>query len=615
MEELKKTPVDMLLSYQTPHLLQIFEAISLTQCVLDGSDTGCGKTYVTIALCYMLGLKPFIICPKSVLSTWKNVSKLMGVEILGLSNYEKLKGGKYYTPNLEVVECPYLDKLIAGEDEIKKSKKVKDGLPDTTTPNTISNKTPNKTKKDYVFQFPIDTIIVVDEAHKCKNSKSGNSKMLLSLKDSGRKIVLLSATLTDKIECFKPFGVMFGLYDDTKKFKLWIRHKLSPKKNMKKLIEKKNNIHTLHDKNPKNPKNPKDPKDPKDQQKPSDDEEILKIIHNSVFPSHGSRMKIKELGPLFPQNQVIAGCYYSEDHCEVDKIYDLINKALADIKIKETRSEGLGEIVRCRMRLEMLKLPIILDIIDEGLESGRSVAIFVNFKDSMMYLQHHLKEECSLIHGDQSIDERSFNIDQFQTNKVKIIIAIIQAGGVGISLHDLYGRPRMSIISPSWNGIDVVQCLGRIHRAGSKSAALQRIVYIAESYEEKICSLLQSKIAVMSKINDGDLVGEKLAKEHLKEIGELNMVNENVTNLSDVFVDVANDNVLKKPAVNENESEDEKLVKIKKNPEQVKRKKFKVVEEENKSKEDDLKQKLSYLERCDTKLPGGGLNKKYKVKK
>ena len=236
-----KTPIDMLLPYQVPHIQQLYECLQTTNCVLDASDTGTGKTYTSIALCYLMKLKPFIICPKSVINSWINVAKTLGVEILGLSNYEKLKGCKYYTSNFELTECPYIDKI---SDE--------------------------KTKYDFVFQLPKDTIIIADEAHKCKNSKTANSKMLVALKDSGCKILLLSATITDKIECFKPFGVLFGLYNNPKKYTFWIKEKLSRHKIATEILKHKRGY--------------------------TQNDVILKIIHNTIFPSRGSRMKIKELG-------------------------------------------------------------------------------------------------------------------------------------------------------------------------------------------------------------------------------------------------------------------------------------------------------------------------------
>jgi superfamily II DNA or RNA helicase len=478
-----KTPLDKLLIYQIPHVYQLYESLQNTQCILDASDTGTGKTYTTLALCYLLKLKPFIICPKSVINSWIDVAKNMDIEILGISNFEKLKGSKYYTSEYEIVTCPYMD-IIKKDVDVKKKGKLKK----------------IKDNNEYIFYLPNDCIIIIDEAHRCKNHTSDNSKLLIGLGKSSRKMILLSATITDKIECFKPFGVVFGFYDEVKKYKMWIRNKL---KTMKLNIDKL-------------------------KKELDDNQIILKIIHDCIFPHRGSRMKIKELGDLFPQNQIIAKCYYSDDHDQINELYKMINDAFLDLKDKEKRSHALGKIVKCRMRIEMFKVPIMLDLIDDALENGYSIAIFVNFKDTMNYLTHHLKEECSIISGDQSIEDRIYNIDRFQLNKTKIIISIIQAGGVGISLHDLNDRPRMSLISPCWSGSDMMQVFGRIHRAGSKSTALQRVIYIAESYEEVICKKINDKLSVLSGINDGDLFGKKLDVEELKEMGELDKINNNI---------------------------------------------------------------------------------------
>ena len=91
-------------------------------------------------------------------------------------------------------------------------------------------------------------------------------------------------------------------------------------------------------------------------------------------------------------------------------------------------------------------------------------------------------------------------------NKSKIIICNIKAGGVGISLHDKTGeRPRASLISPTWSSIDLQQALGRIHRAGGKSKSLQRILYVANTIEEKIADKIKDKLKNINTLNNGDL--------------------------------------------------------------------------------------------------------------
>lgn len=177
------------------------------------------------------------------------------------------------------------------------------------------------------------------------------------------------------------------------------------------------------------------------------------------------------------------------------------------------------------MMIEMLKVPILIDLIEDALENNYSVAVFVNFKDTMNYLAHHLKCDC-LIHGEQTMEMRQDCINDFQTNKSHVIICIMQAGGVGISLHDLNGRPRMSIISPSWSGTDLKQALGRINRAGAKSPAIQRICYIAKSYEEKVCKLISEKLLTLSAINDGEFNCTDIPTEKLKIIENANVIDD-----------------------------------------------------------------------------------------
>jgi hypothetical protein len=252
----------------------------------------------------------------------------------------------------------------------------------------------------------------------------------------------------------------------------------------------------------------------------SDGDTKLDIIHTSIFPDKGSRMKISELGDLFPKNRIVSQSYLCKDYDKVQENYDIINEALEDLKNQESRSEALGKIIKARQKIEMYKVPIFIDLAEEALDNNYSVVFFVNYIETMNILAHHLKTDC-LIHGGQNMEERQSCIDDFQANKRNVLIAIMQAGGVGISLHDIHGgHPRMSLISPTWTGQDIKQALGRIHRAGSKTPALQKIIYCAKTYEDILCKIIQKKISTISAINDGDLLGPAFDKEEYTEIAE-----------------------------------------------------------------------------------------------
>jgi len=51
----------------------------------------------------------------------------------------------------------------------------------------------------------------------------------------------------------------------------------------------------------------------------------------------------------------------------------------------------------------------------------------------------------------------------------------------------------------------LVQALGRIHRAGGKTKSLQRIIYVANTVEERIAEKLKIKLKNINSINNGDL--------------------------------------------------------------------------------------------------------------
>jgi SNF2 family DNA or RNA helicase len=188
---------------------------------------------------------------------------------------------------------------------------------------------------------------------------------------------------------------------------------------------------------------------------------------------------------------------------------------LKHLRDRELRATALGRIIILLQRIEILKMPIFLDLIEDALENGFSVAVFVKFRETLQQICHILKCDTA-IYGAQTAAERQACIDDFQANRRRLLVATIQAGGVGISLHDTTGSaPRMSIISPTWSAQDMVQTLGRVHRAGAKTPACQRIVFVAKTWEERICEIIEQKITNLHGLNDGDLIGLDVERQDI----------------------------------------------------------------------------------------------------
>ena len=440
---LKDSVVEKLLDYQYLHVFNILTALRSYNCVLDGSDTGTGKTYTTIALCKQLNLKPYIICKKTGLNNWKKVCNIFKVRPLAIVNYETIKNCKEYNREKERVESKFL-------------------FEDETTPT------------GYRWRLPRNSIIIFDEVHCCKNKKTQNAKLLISTKYSRSKVLLISATIADTPKSFHIFGYMLGFYKKISQGKNWVNGMLREDMNY---IGK---------------------------------EKKLSSIHRSIFPFRGSRISIKDLGDKFPKNQVVAEFYEidEEDEIKVNKAFDNISLKESLIKSKnkdadsiEMLGEILGEITKARQEIELIKIPIFVDLVEEFLENNYSIVIFVNFIRTVERLSKLLKTKC-LIYGRNSNEINIKNNESFQNNESKIII-VSSKMSEGINLHDIHGdHPRVSLMSAPDSAYRFEQNLGRIHRQGSKSPALQRVIYCANTIEEAYGKKLNEKLKFKTKIKD-----------------------------------------------------------------------------------------------------------------
>lgn len=435
-----------LLNYQRAHTVALVNAVRLYGCALDGSDTGTGKSYTALAVCRELQMTPFVICPKSAITMWKRVGQHMGYKNLTAINYEKLK-----TWNTEYVVVNSGDKK--SRDAI--------GL--------------------YKWLLPVeDTLIIFDEVHRCKNYKSINSDMLISAVKQNYKILGLSATVADNPLQMKAIGFMLGLFPRERDFWGWIQNYACWRGRFGYEFR--------------------------------GDDKVLQRLHALIYPAHGSRMRIKDLGDAFPSNQIVAAPYTMDTAGEIQKVYDELRESLEELALK-SELDGASEltvILRARQRVELLKVPTFVEMAQDFIEDGLSVVIFVNFHETLELLASKLETDC-VIHGKQvgskGAQERQHNIDRFMADESRIIICNIKAGGESISLHDKSGRyRRVSLISPTWSAQELIQALGRIHRAGSQSPALQRIIFAAGTVEERVADAVMQKVDRIKLLNDGDLM-------------------------------------------------------------------------------------------------------------
>ncbi len=278
----------------------------------------------------------------------------------------------------------------------------------------------------------------------------------------------------------------------------------------------------------------------------------MKKIHRAIFPFRGSRMRIEVIknetgNAIFKENSIKAKVYPVSPKLarQIEIEHEKIKRSMDILRDKGMPEMWLGYVIRCWQKIEVLKVPLVVDLIIKQLQKGRSVAIFINYSETKRLIFDRLikmdvgvfqhgddglplsldesQEEKSetlitakqigFIDGGQSPVERDLTIEAFREDKIHLIIAQIKAGGVGISLHDIRGeRPRVSYIFPSWSAIDMKQALGRIYRADAKTNAKQRIVYCSTGVEPPGEQFEQEEKEELFKADSREAVLDELTK-------------------------------------------------------------------------------------------------------
>jgi superfamily II DNA or RNA helicase len=442
LPEYKVKNVEGLREWQIPSVSRLCSSIGLHGAAIDGSDTGTGKTYSAIAVARELGMKIAVVCPKAVIYAWKKViEKHFKMDYEFIINYESLKTGKF--------------KDIGTWKPVSK----------------IS------TKEYFQWNIPKNTLIIFDESHRLKGWSTQNAEMALEAKRQKYKILCCSATNAINPIELKTTGFILNLY-------------------------KKNFTQFLRD---------HDCEKGRFGWEFGGDKKILQKLHGELFLQRGIRLR-KESIPGFPDCEIIAEAYNIDETSEKElkEVYKEMNKELTllNVKMKGTKEYQINAMtiqLRARQKAELLKVPLIVEMIEDSMEDGMSVAVFVNFSETIRALMKRLHTTC-VVWGENKGTERENNIEAFQRDEQRVILVNVKAGGAGLSLHDLNGTyPRIALISPTPSAVDLRQAIGRVWRDGGKSKALQKIIFVANTEEEDTCERVKLKLENLDTINDGDV--------------------------------------------------------------------------------------------------------------
>lgn len=457
LPELPESIASKLYSYQVEPARQLLRAVSEGRKewgysgAWDTSEMGTGKTFQSLAAALATGFDVAVVCPLAVIPAWKRAFAHFGAFPKFVRNYESLRTGN--------------------REWVKKESFI----------NALG-----KPAKRFSWNMdPEETLIILDEAHNCKTAGSLNQNLLLAAVRQGFPLICCSGTMATDPTHMRATGRVVGLHKGGDDYATFLDN------------------HNCTTNNGKDYKF----------RGGRSGREALARIHRAVFPKRGARVRIQELGEAFPETQIMAEAFETNETQAIKHAFEEAQEVI-DRLAKQGASEGQVAMLKASAYLkawhksELAKIPTICSMVAQEMEAGRSVAIFVNFTDVREKLMAALNTRCAIF-GGQPHHSREQAISDFQADRQRVIIANIDAGGVGISLHDINGdHPRTSIILPTNKVVSLSQALGRVHRAGGKSRSRQIVLFAAGTIEEQICTVIRRRMAQITTLNDGDLYPE-----------------------------------------------------------------------------------------------------------
>jgi hypothetical protein len=448
---------DGLLEPQKIHSTKLLNSLHLNGFAFDASPTGTGKTYCASWIAKNYGSSVVVICPKSVQKNWFDTLKSFGIDNPIVMTFERLVRGNtdYYTYDMSV----YL------------------------------NRTNWWKSLGITVNFPNNSLVILDEVHKCKGQKSLSGECLVAIKNAGHKLLMLSASAATNVTEMKAFGYVtlihsgYGFYDFCKdngvafnRFGLgtWDANLQKCKEGMVR-------------------------------------------IHNTLFNTLGcaNRMNRKDFGNIFPDNQVIAdGFDLGSNTAKLQSVYNEMEYELMNLdeSSMEYSEHHFAIIMKARRQSEILKVPAMVSWIEDMYDEGVSPVVFINFRETLEAIEKRLNSakysgKIAKIVGGQTQKQRDNEIEQFQSDTKRICLVMVAAGSASVSLHDLNGNyPRNTLINPSYSAINTLQSLGRCHRANGKTPVIQRFFFAnGVEIEEKMRKRVNLRLTNLDSLNDGDL--------------------------------------------------------------------------------------------------------------
>ncbi|MGH8291048.1 MAG: DEAD/DEAH box helicase [Steroidobacteraceae bacterium] len=240
-----------------------------------------------------------------------------------------------------------------------------------------------------------------------------------------------------------------------------------------------------------------------------DDHARLGILRQRIAPFLLRRTKAAVAPELPPKTETVLRVSMDEGQRRLYEslrlaLSERVREALASYRREQSRIVVLSALLRlrqvcCDPRLlggvsdppGSAKLDALLELIRSLHQAGRQILVFSQFTSMLALIAQALEAarlESALLTGKTT--DRAAPVRRFQSGEVRILLASLKAGGVGLNLT---AADAVVHYDPWWNPAAELQAVDRAHRLGRSQPIFVYKLLCEETIEEKIEAMKEDK--------------------------------------------------------------------------------------------------------------------------
>lgn len=444
--------------------------------VMINDDMGLGKSIQAIGIMKYLGLyQVLIICPNSIKSNWQR-------------EIEKWTGMKSY-----IVENIF----VKGINIINYEKLLKFSFT-----NAKGKLELNRHAAETLWE-----LIIIDESHYIKESKSKRTKLVLQLTKKCDRVVLLTGTpiLNKPKELITQIDAIGKLHKFGDSW-CFLQRYCAPSHNgfgwdfngASNIEELKTRLEEFTIRRLK-----------KNVLKDLPEKLITTTLLDLPEPDKYEKIENGVVDDLFQSKTKYSSFYKSLKGKTVEERAALIYEMKLNPEFKDLTSETLVKIEKLKQESARQKVIASRDILSNYVENRTKAIIFCTHKKTVQDL-HKMYPESVIMTGDVRTDDRMKAIDSFQNDpNVIFFIATMQTAGVGFNLT---ASSEVVFMELGWTPAEHKQCEDRAWRIGQTNNVTVNYLIMKDTIDEDIIDVLHSK----SEVIEGSIGGDLLSKVILK---------------------------------------------------------------------------------------------------